>query len=160
MTIAKEHRMKVFFNYELPANEQAWEACNGTVRRKLMIINNLGREIPSREPVDCQLAFLNKGNHSFIFINPGRPGDDRIKGVFMDKGYGLRVHEGKEIFSACSTGGPKNSESTFGIYEAGTILALDSYDSRQGESFTKLDPVKGWIDGSLAEIFADDVIEV
>lgn len=154
--------MKVFFNFKLPSKERAWEANNGATRRTLVIVNKMCREIPSRELVDCRLGFLNKGNHSFVFVfdNPGKPGDDRVMGVFMDRGYGLRVHRGKEVFSACSTGGPQNSESTFGIYEAGTILALDSYASRQGESFVKLDPVKGWIDVPMEEIFADDVNEV
>ena len=49
-----------------------------------------------------------------------------------------------ELFSNSSVGGYGNSESKFGIYSVGAILAANSYKSRQGETFWELTP-GGWL---------------
>lgn len=126
-------------------NERIWTACNEATRRRLVVVNKLGPIGENVNFVEAQLGFLNKGNHSFIFINPPRKDDDRILGLFLCRGYGYRIIEGEELFTASSIGGPGNSESRFGVYAPGTLIACASYKMRRGESFYRLDPENGWV---------------
>lgn len=137
---------KVWFSEKLNfENERIWTACNGATRRRLVVVNKLGTIGENVNFVEAQLGFLNKGNHSFIFINPPRKDDDRILGLFLCRGYGYRVVEGEELFTASSVGGPGNSESRFGVYTVGTLIACASYKMRRGETFYRLDPEYGWL---------------
>jgi len=63
-------------------DERIWTACNGATRRRLVVVNKLGPIGENINFVEAQLGFLNKGNHSFIFINPPRKDDDRTLGLF------------------------------------------------------------------------------
>jgi len=138
--------MKVFVDIKLPEDEQCWSACNGATRQILTIINKTGKElIPGIAYDDISLGVLDKGRHSYIFINNSKkPDDDRVVGIFTCNAYGYRIVSGKELYTARSIGGYGNSESRFGIYEAGTTIATNSYKGRHGEKFYKLSPEKGW----------------
>lgn len=142
-------------------NERIWTACNGATRRRLVVVNTLGAIGESVNFIEAQLGFLNKGNHSFIFINPPRKDDDRTLGLFLCRGYGYRVVEGEELFTASSVGGPKNSESRFGVYTPGTLIACASYGMRRGETFYRLDPEHGWLWlGDDAVLPGDEIQEI
>ncbi|NMB01406.1 MAG: hypothetical protein GX971_07825 [Firmicutes bacterium] len=127
--------------------ERVWTACNGATRRRLVVVNklNLNTEGKTINCVEASLGYLDKGKHSFIFLNPPRPNDKRVLGLFLCSGYGYRVIEGDELYTASSVGGPGNSESRFGVYAPGTLIACASYKMRRGESFYRLDPENGWV---------------
>lgn len=81
----------VFFSSALPADESAWERSNGATRRVLKVVNKLGTDLPAGVPIRASLGFLDKGNHSFIFINPENRPDDRIFGGFLNSDYGFKI---------------------------------------------------------------------
>jgi len=116
---------KVFFNTSLSfTNEgEIWSAKNGATRRELKLINKIkaGEDV---DFVEAQLGKLDKGNHSFIFINEPKANDNRILGVFLNSSYAYDVVEGNEIYSNYSSGGYGNSCSQFGIYEFGSLLKV------------------------------------
>lgn len=160
-TPLKGREMKVFFNQGLPAKgesekfpEQVWVAQNGATRRTLVVINKTGMEIPANQPFRCQLGFLNKGNHSFIFINPPRKGDNRTMGVFLNTAqgfdvinkYGAEAEKDGVVFSASSVGGYGNSESRMAVIRPGFFVAENSYKNRRGYYYWRFDPEEGWID--------------
>ena len=117
-------------NQSLPADERAWEASNGATRRNLVIINKLGVEIPANCPVQCRIGVLDKGNTSFIFINPGT--DERVLGLFLNRSHGFVVQDSSlEVFAAASFGGPGNSESKMGVYLEGALIEEHSYKNRR-----------------------------
>jgi len=136
--------MRILINATSSLNygeEKIWSAKNGATRRTLILVDKIG--IEENSPIKGELGYLDKGNHSFIFLNKEKKFSDKIIGIFLCSEYGYRVVSGKEIYSAYSQGGYGNSESKFGIYEVGTIIAADSYKSRNGETFYKLTPM-GW----------------
>jgi len=61
--------MKVFTDIRLSEVQQCWSACNGATRRILMIINKTGKELIPGVAYDVSLGVLDKGRHSYIFIN-------------------------------------------------------------------------------------------
>jgi len=133
----------IYLNRKLNFNtEQVWEACNGATRTRLVLVNKLGN-VGETFSVEASLSTYEKGKHCFIFLNPPKPGDNRVLGIFLCKEYGYKVIKGEELYSASSYGGPGNSESKFGIYTLGTILAAHSYKHRQGDSYYELKP-DGW----------------
>lgn len=135
---------KVFLNKSLNfTNEgEIWSAKNGATRRELKVINKIsaGENV---DFVEAQLGKLDKGNHSFIFINEAKKNDNRIIGVFLNSSYAYDIVEGNEIFSNYSSGGCGNSCSQFGIYELGTLLKVHTYKNRKPASYYKLTE-KGW----------------
>lgn len=136
---------KVFCNSRLDLSKegQVWSASNGATRRTLVVINKING---SDQAVcfNAQVGFLDKGNHSFIFINPAREGDNRVFGLFLNSDYAYQVLEGKEVFTNYSQGGYGNSCSQFGIYEVGALLEVNTYKNRQTPSYYRL-TVNGWI---------------
>jgi len=125
-----------------------WEACNGATRQRLLLI---AKGLPSSEEevisLECRVGFLNKGKHSFIFLNPGHTPE--TLGLFLCRDYGYTVvsdrsPKGACLFEASSVGGYGNSESKFGIYRVGTVIAVHSYKHRQGDSYWRLNP-DGWV---------------
>ena len=133
----------LFCNKDLAVSEKCWTASNGATRKTLCLINKTGKDIEKKFGIDCRVGFLNKGNHSFIFMNPGKPNNDRIIGLFLNTDYGYDLIEGEELFSNSSFGGPGNSESKFGIYVIGSLIAERSYKNRRGENYSRL-TAKGW----------------
>jgi len=136
---------KVYLNETLNfKDERIWEAKNGATRRTLLLINKLG-DIGNIDVLEnVKLGKLDKGNHSFIFINKSKNKEDkRILGIFLNNRYGYEVIEGKEIYTASSYGGPGNSESKFGIYTLGTIIRVNTYKNRRAPSYYKLTK-EGW----------------
>ena len=131
----------IYFNQNLPEEERAWSAKNGATRRELVIINKLGKEINAGIGIDCRVGKLDKGNHSFLFINPGH--DDRVLGVFLNNAYGYTVKEGEELWTASSIGGYGNSESRMGIYTVGTLIYNHTDKNRQTVSYYRLTD-NGW----------------
>ncbi len=128
----------IYFNHKLEGNETIWDASNGATRQNLFVINKMGKDFLLSEKVVCSVGFLDKGKHSFIFLNPPKGGDNRILGVFLCASYGYRLVKGKALYENSSVGGSGNSESKFGIYELGTILAEDSFWELTLEGWRKL----------------------
>lgn len=151
----------VFINTDLSNKERenVWEAQNGATRRSLVLINKTGRP-PEPSRIEGKLGFLDKGNHSFIFVNPGNGDNSRVLGIFLCSDYGYRVVAGTELYTASSVGGYGNSESRFGVYEVGTIIAANSYKGRRGEDFWKLTS-EGWVSmGTDIPIEGGEVTEI
>ncbi len=134
----------IHFNKNLNfADNIIWSAKNGAKRRHLQLINKV---ISSENinTVNAKIGVLDKGNHSFIFLNEPRPNDERILGIFLNSGYGYSIISGTEIFTNSSVGGYGNSESKFGVYEPGTILEVHTYKHRRPSTYFKL-TLNGWI---------------
>lgn len=142
----------IYFNRDLPEDEKAWGAKNGATRRELVIINKLGKEISGG--IDCRIGKLDKGNHSFLFVNPGH--DDRILGVFLLDGCGYTVKEGTEVWTASSVGGYGNSESRIGIYEVGALIYTHTYKNRQTGHYYRLTK-DGWENVPAHEIEKEEM---
>jgi len=148
---------KLYVNVKLnfkSLDEKIWSAKNGATRRTLVVISKLG-DIGNKDCLICRVGWLNKGNHSFIFLNPSNK-DDQILGLFLDHSYGYSLIKGKELFSASSVGGYGNSESKFGIYTLGTILKCETYKNRNGYDYYELTH-SGWKDLGRDYIFEDDL---
>jgi hypothetical protein len=142
----------VYFNQNLASDEKAWSAKNGATRRELIVINKLGKEIETG--VDCRIGKLDKGNHSFLFLNPGH--DDRVLGVFLLNGYGYTVKEGEEVWTASSVGGYGNSESRIGIYSVGTLIYTHTYKNRRAGEYFRLTE-NGWEEVPTHEVESKEV---
>lgn len=150
---------KIFFNLPIGKEERAWEVSNGATRTNLVLVNKTGRECKADGYLIASIGFLNKGNHSFLFINPQTGSNDpRTLGVFLNNRCGYRVVSGEELFSASSVGGPGNSESKFGVYSSGTVIASATYKMRDGENFWVLNAVNGWEFIGKDAVLADDEI--
>jgi hypothetical protein len=148
---------KVFFNQDF----NNWSASNGATRRTLKVVSKLTTINEDLSiPICCSLGTLDKGNHSFIFVNePKSNSDNRILGVFLNTSYGYSVHKGKELYSNNSVGGVGNSESKFGIYEVGTILEIDTYKNRQSASYMQLTE-NGWIEIEIENNFESQQTQI
>lgn len=139
--------MKVYFNetINLDDGEQVWSAKNGAKRRTLVLINKTG--VKGRvNCLEAQVSVFEKGNHSFIFLNPPKAEDNRIKGIYLNSYCGYDVVYPKDYkppFEACSVGGPGNKMSQFGVYDVGVIIKEYSYKHRAGETYYKLTE-SGW----------------
>lgn len=144
----------IFFNQKIVSIEKAWSAKNGATRRELVVINKLGKEIQADTGVDARIGKLDKGNHSFLFINPGH--DDRVLGVFLWNGYGYTVKAGTEVWTANSVGGYGNSESRIGIYEVGALIYTHSYKNRKTGEYFRLTN-NGWVEVPAYEIEEKEV---
>ena len=144
--------MRLFVNEEIQGaggtreSQNVWSAQNGATRRTLVVINTTKQE---GKELKVDVGTLDKGNHSFIFLNPEKKSDtNRVVGLFLNRSYGYTVveehsPEDAEIYTASSVGGYGNSESKFGLYKVGTILAVHSYKHRQGDTYWKLTE-SGW----------------
>jgi hypothetical protein len=133
---------KIIFNRELDFNgEKIWTAKNGATKRELVLVNKLG-DLGKKEVIIGKVGWLNKGNHSFIFLNQSEK-TEKVLGIFLNSQYSYTLKKGKEIFSNSSVGGYGNSESKFGIYELGTILEVHSYKHRRGNDYYELRS-SGW----------------
>ena len=144
----------IYFNQKLSEEEKAWSAKNGATRRELVVINKLGIEVESDSGVNCRIGKLDKGNHSFLFLNPGH--DDRTLGVFLLNGYGYTVKEGQEVWTASSVGGYGNSVSRVGIYEVGALIYTHTYKNRKAGSYYRLTE-KGWEEVPAHEVEKEEV---
>jgi len=151
---------KVYFNKPLDfINEVVWSACNGATRRELKVINKIKKAGEQINCVNCQLGFLDRRNHSFIFMNEPKPEDNRILGLFLNNSYSYDLVEGKEIYSNYSAGGYGNSCSSFGIYEVGTLLKVHTYKNRNAPSYYKL-TADGWKFVENYEVEQSEINEV
>ena len=150
---------KIYSNIDLPLDNQGeiWSAQNGRTRRTLSLINKM-REQPGTE-FRAKLGTLDKGNHSFIFLNEEKGMDDRVLGLFLDSSYAYKVLEGKELFSNYSMGGYGNSCSMFGIYEIGALLEVNTYKNRTTPSYYRLTN-NGWENVPAYEVASTEIEEV
>lgn len=89
---------KIYSNIELSLDQQGeiWSASNGATRRTLVLINKINEQ-PGNF-FRAKLGTLDKGNHSFIFINEEKGNDERVLGLFLNSDYAYQVLEGKELF--------------------------------------------------------------
>jgi len=133
---------KIYFNF--PYEGGKIEKSNGATRRNLVIVSGKdfqGEFIPYNDKgwtqTEGEVAYYEKGNHSYIFINP--PKKEGVVGVFMGGGYGVNVSP-EPIFMASSCGGYGNSESNIGIVTCESILAHDTYKGRHGVRYDKFTP--------------------
>lgn len=150
---------KIFCNINLDfSKEVMWKAQNGATRRTLVVINKC---ISDKETntFEARLGYLDKGNHSFIFINAPKNNDNRILGLFLNNSYSYDVIEGTEIYSNYSLGGYGNSCSKFGIYTLGTILEVYTYKFRNTSSYFKLTE-NGWVNLKPYEIPGTEIQEI
>ena len=151
---------KIYSNIELSLDQQGeiWSASNGATRRTLIVINKINEQ-PGNY-FRAKLGTLDKGNHSFIFINEEKGNDDdRILGIFLNSTYAYQVLEGKELYTNYSSGGYGNSCSQFGIYEVGTLLEVNTYKNRNTPSYYRLTEI-GWIDVPVHEVNPFEIEEV
>jgi hypothetical protein len=152
--------MKVIFNRSLNFDrlkERIWSAQNGATRRTLVVVSKLKLQAEDAQSIFAQVGWLDKGNHSFIFLNPERKDSRKIVGLFLCSGYGYSVVKGTELYTASSVGGYGNSESRFGLYEPGTIIAESSYKNRQGEDYYRLTSDRWEFLGTDVAIDGDEV---
>lgn len=147
---------KIFSNIELNLHNEGeiWKASNGATRRTLMVINKINH--PTTNVFYGKLGFLDKGNHSFIFINEDKTNKNDVLGLFLNSDYGYQVIEGNEIFSNESVGGVGNSCSKFGIYSVGTILEVNSYKNRNTPKYFKLNE-NGWVNVPVYDMVSDEI---
>ncbi|MEM4554840.1 MAG: hypothetical protein QXT25_03260 [Candidatus Anstonellaceae archaeon] len=151
---------KVFINRPIQfQGERIWEAQNGATRRKLLIINKTGDHEEPVSELRCSLGFLKKNRTSFIFINPERPGDERILGIFLGGGCNHKLVEGQELFKGESWGGYGNSCSSFGIYSLGSVVEDYTYKNRQPSTFYKL-TTDGWVVVDDYQVFEGEIEEI
>lgn len=120
-----------------------WSAKNGATRRELILKNNLVLADEDVLTFDAKIGFSDNANTSVIFINPVIVNDNKVFGIFLNGYYGYDVIEGKELYTNSSFGGPGNSESKFGIYEVGTVIATNSYKNRQEKGYYRFE-ADGW----------------
>ena len=145
-------------NLDLSIQGEIWSASNGATRRTLIIINKTsGYEVP-RTQFLAQIAFLDKGNHSFIFLNESKQEDKRVFGLFLNTSYSFDLVSGKELFSNTSSGGYGNSCSKFGLYEVGAILKEHTYKNRSSPTYHLLTE-DGWKEIPPYEVEEDDNIQ-
>ena len=151
---------KIFLNMELDLSKegQIWEVSNGATRRTLVVINKT-QGYENSILFYAQLGFLDKGNHSFIFLNQPKENDNRVLGIFLNSSYAYQVLEGNEIYSNHSQGGYGNSCSMFGIYEVGTLLEVNTYKNRQTPDYFRLTE-DGWNMVPVHEITPSEIHEV
>ena len=147
---------KVFINREISGKGRAWSAKNGATRRELVLIVN-DKDFPNGlegDSFEAKVGWLDKGNHSFIFINKAQKLSDKVIGIFLNSKYAYQVYGGKELFSNYSIGGYGNSCSQFGIYTEGTIIEENTYKNRRPKTYWALIK-KGWVClGTQANIMA------
>lgn len=150
---------KIYSNIELSLDQQGeiWSASNGATRRTLVVINKINDQPGSY--FRAKLGTLDKGNHSFIFINEENRNDERVLGLFLNSAYGYQVLEGNELFSNYSYGGYGNSCSQFGIYEIGTLLEVNTYKNRNTPSYYRLTET-GWVDVPVYEVAPTEIEEI
>lgn len=150
---------KIYSNIELSLDQQGeiWSAANGATRRTLLVINKINEQ-PGNY-FRAKLGTLDKGNHSFIFINEEKDNDERVLGLFLNSDYGYQVLEGKELFSNYSSGGYGNSCSQFGLYELGTLLEINTYKNRNTPSYYRLTE-SGWVNVPVHEVYTSEIEEV
>jgi hypothetical protein len=150
---------KIYSNIELSLDQhgEIWSASNGATRRTLVVINKI-TEQPGNY-FRAKLGTLDKGNHSFIFINEEKGNDERVLGLFLNSDYAYQVLEGKELFSNYSSGGYGNSCSQFGIYEMGTLLEVNTYKNRNTPSYYRLTE-SGWVNVPVHEVNTSEIKEV
>lgn len=151
---------KIICNQQLPLMTEGaiWSASNGATRRTLILINKIKGYEVERSEFFAQIAFLDKGNHSFIFLNQSKQEDKRVFGLFLNKSYSFDLVSGKELFSNTSSGGYGNSCSKFGIYEVGTILKEHTYKNRNTPTYYRLTE-DGWQEIPPYEVEEDDNIQ-
>lgn len=152
---------KIYSNIELHLDQQGviWSASNGATRRSLVVINKTTTNEEHGNYFRAQLGFLDKGNHSFIFINEEKGNDERILGLFFNTNCAYQILEGKELFANYSSGGGGNSCSRFGIYEVGTLLEVNTYKNRNTPSYYRLTE-SGWVYVPVHEVYTSSIEEV
>jgi len=150
---------KIYSNIELSLDNQGeiWSASNGATKRTLVVINKINKQ-PGLM-FRAKLGTLDKGNHSFIFINEDKGDDNRILGLFLNSSYAYQVLDGKELFTNYSSGGYGNSCSQFGIYEVGTLLEVNTYKNRNTPSYYRMTD-NGWVDVPVHEVNPSEIEEV
>lgn len=129
------------------------ELKNGATRRTLVVTMPAGdkTELQVKDPIiEGTVSLLDKGNHSFFFINPSsQPCEDR--GVFICSDYGVTVRTpngelaGEDTFRyRSSRGGYGNSESVVVVAIKECYIYEHSYKHRRGDTIWHYQPSKGW----------------
>jgi len=159
---------KIFLNIKLKENEmyksKIWSAKNGATRRELVVIIN-DKDFPNgisgkdlNKGFIGRLGWLDKGNHSFIFINKDKNNSDKNSyGIFLNSEYSFKVTpEENVIYSNSSVGGYGNSESKFAIIKPNTVIEEFTYKYRRPSNYTYFDKNEGFINlGSESKIFSN-----
>lgn len=155
--------MKIFVNRSIKKDGKI-ELQNGATRRTLVVVNKSGMDIEANIAFNGAIGTLNKGNHSFIFLNaPNKKSrdDKRTMFVLADSGYGVRIHFLDDTpfnFFEVSTGGYGNSESTIAVIEGEQVVEYFSYKYRTSSSYEKTDLEKGFIEMPIEDVIATGIL--
>jgi hypothetical protein len=130
---------RIFLNKNIEGNGRVWSAKNGATRTELVLILN-DQDFPNgvnrTKEIVGSIGFLDKGNHSFIFINKEKKkNSNSTVGVFLNSAYSFSLESGKELYSNYSSGGSGNSCSKFGVYTAGSIIKEHTYKHRTPSTY-------------------------
>lgn len=159
--------MKIFVNQSLEKGGKI-ELQNGATRRTLMVVNKTGADIEANIAFEGAIGTLNKGNHSFIFLNtPNKKSrdDERTMFVLADAGYGIDVYYSADHpddtpvkFLETSVGGYGNSCSTIAVIEGEQIIEYFSYKHRTSSAYEKTDSEKGFIPIKIEDVVISGII--
>lgn len=138
----------IYTNIPIEGKGKIWTAKNGATRRELVLIVNekdFPGGIPETNKIEnARVGYLDKGKHSFIFINKSNKPSNTILGIYLNNSYGYTVlNPETEIYSNSSIGGYGNSESKFGIYKLGAIIQRHTYKNRTPNEYVILTK-EGW----------------
>ena len=150
---------KVFIFRGFSGTGRVWNAKNGATRRELVFIVNEKDfpediEVPEDHPVIGKVGFLDKGNHSFVFLNKSEK-DDTVIGIFKNADEGdIIFPKDKVIFQAESHGGYGGRWSTLAVVKEGAFVEVTTYKNRRPSTYYRLTP-NGWkCLGTKADIIA------
>ena len=136
---------KIYLSSHIEMKEgEVWHVSNGATRNHLILVNKTSEVGGGVKELHAQVGFYEGNRKSLIFLNEPRVGDTRVLGIFLNTSCGYELIAGEELFAASSVGGPKNSESRFGVYTVGSVIRENSYANRSPASFWELS-VEGWV---------------
>ena len=148
----------IIVNEHLPNEERAWAASNGVTRRNLVVVNKLNIEIPANTFVKGRVGVLDKGNHSFIFLNKPKLLIKK-RAIVLNRGCGFDIlnEQGQEVeplYSASSIGGYGNSKSKMAILDGDKVAYIQyhTYKMRHGYIYEKYIPSSGFKDVGVEEL--------
>jgi hypothetical protein len=143
--------------------ENIWKAQNGSTKRTLVVIaNGLANQFSLREDevtanlvngnhIRCSFGYLEKGNHSFIYLNKPSPNEyHKVFGLFLNNEYGYSLYKGKTFFEGSSVGS-RTEESKFGLYSVGTVLEVFGHNHTSSK-FYELRKDNGWVEISQEDV--------
>lgn len=153
--------MRIFVNRDICKDDKK-ELKNGATKRTLVVINKTGQDIKDNEAFEGVVGTLNKGNHSFVFLN--KPTEKSRKNnrtifVLIDGNYGVKIKDENKIkFINTSVGGQGNSKSTIAVIEGETLIENYSYKNRSSSWYRKTDLEKGFVEIPIEDVITSGIL--